>query len=173
MEKWLQKITGNCFHNLSFLYHGICVKWHVVIEIFCCSVTKSCLTLWDPLGCSTPGFRVLHYLHQFAQTSVHWVDDAIQPLLSPSPILNLSQHQDLFQWISSLHQVTNAEALASVLPMNIQGCFPFGLTGMISLQSKGLSRVFSSTTVWNNQFFSTQSSLWYSSRISTWLLGKP
>ena len=73
------------------------------------------------------------------------------PLSSPSPPdFNLSQHQGLFQWVSSSHQVAKsigASASASVLPVNIQGWFPLGLTGVISLQSKGVSRVFSSTTV--------------------------
>ena len=66
----------------------------------CCSVTKSCLTLWDPVDCSMPGFPVLHYLPEFTQTHVPWVGDAIQPshpLSSPSPpALSLSQHQGLF-----------------------------------------------------------------------------
>ena len=63
-------------------------------------------------------------------------------------------------------------ASASVLLMNIQGWFPLGLTGLISLQSKGLSRVFSNTTVQRHQFFSAQPSLWFSSHIHTWLVGK-
>ena len=62
---------------------------------------------------------------------------------------------------------------ALVLPMNIQGCFPLGLIGLISLQSKGLLRVFSSTTVGKHQFFGAQSSLWSNSHIHTWLLEKP
>ena len=66
-----------------------------------------------------------------------------------------------------------ASASASVLPMNIQDWFPLGLTGLISLQSKGLSRVFSSTTVWKHQFFGPQASLWSNSHIHTWLLEKP
>ena len=70
---------------------------------------KSCPTLCDPVDCSMPGFPVLHYLLEFAQTHVHWVGDAIQPSnsLSPSspPAFNLSQLQGLFQWVSSLHQV--------------------------------------------------------------------
>ena len=66
-----------------------------------------------------------------------------------------------------------ASASASVFPMNIQDWFPLGLTGLISLQSKGLSRVFSSTTVPKHQFFSTQPSLWSNSHIYTWLLEKP
>ena len=63
-------------------------------------------------------------------------------------------------------------ASASVLPVSIQGWFPLGLTGLISLLSKGLSRVFSSTTVWKHQFFGTQPSLWSNCHTSTWLLGK-
>ena len=68
------------------------------------------------------------------------------PLLSPSPpTFNLCQQQDLFKWVSSLHQVT--KVLEFQLPMNIQDWFPLGLTGLISLQSKGLSRFFSNSTV--------------------------
>ena len=65
------------------------------------------------------------------------------------------------------------EASASVLPMNIQDWFPLELTGLISLQSKGLSRVFSNTTIWKHQFFGTQSSLWSNAHIHTWQLEKP
>ena len=107
------------------------------------------------------------------------VGDAIQPsqpLSPPSPLaLNLSQHQDLFQWVGSLHQVSKVlvSASTSVLPMYIQGWFPLRLTGLISLQSKGPSRVFSSTTIWKHQFFDTQPCLWFNSYIHTWLLEKP
>ena len=83
-----------------------------VIQLSCChcSAAKSCMTLFDPMDCNIPGFPVLHYLLEFAQTHVHWVVcDAIQPshpLLSPSlPALNLPQHQGLFQWVSFSHQV--------------------------------------------------------------------
>ena len=120
----------------------------------CCSVAQLCLTLFDPMDCSMPGFPVLHHLPEFAQTHVYWVDVAIQPsnpLSSPSPpALNLSQHQGLFQWLGSSHQV------AKVLELHLQhqsfqwifqGWFPLRLTGLIFL-SKGFSRVFSSTTVW-------------------------
>ena len=69
----------------------------------------SCIWLCDPTDCSTPGFPVLHYLTEFAQTHVRWVSDAIQPspLLSPSPVFSLSQCRALFQWVSSSHQVAN------------------------------------------------------------------
>ena len=125
-----------------------------VIICCCFSVTKSCPTLCNPMDCSMPGFPVFHYLSEFSQIHVRWVSDATQlshplPPTSP-PALNLSQHEGLFQWVGSLHQADQsigASALASVLPMNIQGWFPLGLTCLISLLSKGLSRVFFSTTI--------------------------
>ena len=80
-----------------------------LICMCCCSVAKSCPTFWNAMNCRTPGFPVLHYLPEFAQTRVHWVGDAIQPshpLSSPSPpALDLSQHQGLFHWVSASHQV--------------------------------------------------------------------
>ena len=73
------------------------------------SVAQSCPTLSDSMNCSMPGFPVRHQLLEFTQTHVHWVSDDIQPshpLSSPSPpAFNLSQHQGLFKWVSSLHQV--------------------------------------------------------------------
>ena len=75
----------------------------------CCLVAKSSPALCDPIACSTPGFPVLHCLLEFAQTHVHWVSNAIQPshpLPYPCPpAFNLFQHQGLFQWVSSSHQV--------------------------------------------------------------------
>ena len=78
-----------------------------IFFFYCCgSVTKSCPTLCTPMNCSTPGFPVLNYLPEFAQTHVHWVSDAIQQSLSlPSFALNLSQHQGLFQWVGSSHEL--------------------------------------------------------------------
>ena len=97
------------------------------------------------MDCSMPGFSVLHYLLEFTHIHVHWVSDAIQPshpLSPPSPpALNLSQHQGLFQWVGSLHQVVKGLELQlqhQSFPMNIQGWFPLGLSGWISLLSKGL-----------------------------------
>ena len=67
------------------------------------------MTLCDPMDCSMPGFPVLHCLLEFAQTHVHWIDDAVQPFhplsLPSPPALSLSQHQALFHWVDSLHQV--------------------------------------------------------------------
>ena len=114
---------------------------------------------------------------EFTQTHVHRVSDAIQPshplssLSSPAP--NPSQHQSLFQWVSSSHEVARVSALASFLPMNTQDWSPLEWTGWISLQSKGLSRVFSNTTVQKHQFFSAQLSSQSNSHIHTWPLEKP
>ena len=132
---------------------------------YCCfTVAKSCLTVCKPMNCSMPVFPVHHHLPEFAQTHVHWVSDAIQPYhpLLPSSLFafNISQHQSLFQWVSSSPQVAKVSgASASVLPKNIQDWFLLGSTGLLSLQSKGLSRVFSSTTIQKHQFFGAQLSL--------------
>ena len=95
----------------------------------CCSVAQLCLTLCDPMDCRMPGFPVLHHLPELTQTHVHWVRDAIQPshpLSSPSPTtFNLSKHQGLFQWVSSLHQV------AKVLEIQLQHK-SFQYSGLIS-----------------------------------------
>ena len=107
---------------------------------------------------STPSFPVLHYLLELTQTHVCWIRDAIQPshpLSSPSPsVFYLSQHWGLFYWGSS------------------SGSSSLELTGLISLQFKGLSRVFPNTTVQKHQFFNAQPSLWSNSHIHTWLLEK-
>ena len=124
------------------------------------SIAESCLTLCDPMDCSMPGFPVHHQLPEFSQTHIHRVRDAIQPphpLLSPSPpALNPSQHESLpmsqpFAWGS---QSIGVSALASFLPKKSQGWSPSEWTGWIALQSKGLSIVFSNTTVQKHQFFS-------------------
>ena len=125
------------------------------------SVFQLCLTLCNSMDCSMPGFLVHHQLLKLAQTHVHWIGDAIQPshpLSSPSPALNLSGSFPISQFISGGPSI-RVSASASVLPMNIQKWFPLGLIGFISLQSKGLSRVFSRTAVQKHQFFSAQSSL--------------
>ena len=113
----------------------------------CCSVTHSCLTLCDPMDCNMPGCPVHHQLLKFTQTHVLWVCDVIQPSHPPSPssplAFNLSQHQGLFQWVISSHQVGQsfgASALVSVLPMSIQGWFSLGLIGLIAFLSKGFSQ---------------------------------
>ena len=97
------------------------------------------------MNCSMPGLPVHRQLRGSTQTHVHWVGDSIQPfhpLLSPSPpALNLSQHQGLFKWVISLHQVAKYWSFSfNISPSNEhQQWSPLGWTGWISLQSKGLS----------------------------------
>ena len=162
MINWCTKLsllTSCCLFQNSFtqtcLDDPSLASYNYIYKGCCCSVTQSCLTPWDPMVCSKPDSPVLYHLPEFAQTLVHWVSDAIQPshpLSSASPpVFSISQHQNLSfpmrQLFASGGQSIRASASASVLPMNIQGWFPLGLIGLISLQSKGLSRVFSSTTV--------------------------
>ena len=144
----------------------------------CCSLAQSCPALYNPMDCSMPGFLDLQYLSEFAQTHVHWVSDTSQPFHPLSPLLLLpsiftaSEACPMSQLFTSGGQSSGASASASVLPMNIQGWFPLGLTGLISLMSKGLSRVFSNTTVQKHQFFGTWLSFWTNSYTRTWVLEK-
>ena len=114
------------------------------------------------MDCSTPGFPVHHQLPELTQTRVHRVSDAIQPshaLSSPSPpAFNPSQHQGLFKGVSSLHQVIKYWSFSfSISPSNEHpGLISFRTDWLDSLQSKGLSIVFSNTTVKKYQFFGTQ-----------------
>ena len=133
-----------CFSSVQSLSH---------IQLFC-----------DPMDCSMPS-PVHHQLLVLTQTHVHQVSDAIQPshpLLSPSPpAFSLPQYQGLFQRVSSSHQVAKVLEFQfqHVFPMNVQDWFPLWLTGLTSLQSRALSRVFSNTIVQKHQFFSIQLSL--------------
>ena len=143
------------------------------------------------MECSTPGLPVLHQLLELAQTHVHQVGGAssnsspsswwCHPTISSS-VVPFSSHLWSFpasgsflisQLFTSGGQRIGVSVSASVLPMNIQDWFPLGWTGWISLQSKGLSRVFSDTTVQKHQFFSAQLYLWSNSHIHAWLLEKP
>ena len=145
----------------------VCVCMAMLLSVSSVQSSRSVLPNSLPMDCCTPGFPVHHQLPELAQTHVHPVSDAIQPshsLSSPSnPTFNLSQHQSLFKWVSSSHQVAKywsfILASVSVLSMNIQDWFPLGWTGSISLQSKGLSRVFFSTIAQKHQFFGAQLSL--------------
>ena len=128
-------------------------------------VAQSCPTLCDPMNRSTPGLPVHHQLLEFPQTQVHWVGDAIQPSHPQSspfpPAPNPSQHQSLFQWVNSSHEVAkvlDSTALVSFFPKDTRGWSPSEWTDWISLQSKGLSGVFFNT-IQKHQFFGTQLSL--------------
>ena len=155
-------------------------------------VVQSLSSVWlcNPMKCSMPGFPILHYLLEFSQIHVHCVNDAIQTSLrllpSSPPALNLSEH-----WVFSselAHHIrwpkywnlsfsifpsnTLIFRTDSGISRNIQGWISLGWTSLIPLQSKGLSTVFSNTTVQKHQFFSTQLSLEPNFHIHTWLLEK-
>ena len=161
----LKQLSLQCL--LIFIFK---VSWMLQFS----SVAQSCPALCDPMNRSTPGLPVLHQVQEFTLTHVHRVSDAIQPshpLPSPSPpARNPSQHQSfpmsqLFAWGG---QSTGVSALASFLPKKSQGWSPSEWTCWISLQSKGLSRVFSNTTVQKHQFFGAQLSSQSNSHIHTW-----
>ena len=126
------------------------------------SFTQLCLTLCNPTNCSMPGLPVHRQLLEFTQTQVHQVSDAIQPshpLSSPSPPApNTSQHQSLFQWVNSSREVAKYWSFSfSLSPSNEHpGLISFRMDWLDLLAPKGLSRVFSNTTVQNHQFFGAQ-----------------
>ena len=147
--------------------------------IFCCSVTKLCPTLCHPIDCSMPGFPVLHYLLELLRLTstesvissnhlIHCLPLPALPSVFPNSRVFSSESPFCIMWPNfwSFRSVT-------VLPGNIQGWFPLELIGLISVQSKELSRVFSSTTVWKHQFLDTQSFVSYNSHTHIWPLEKP
>ena len=153
-----------------------------------CSVAQSCLTLCDLLDCSTPGFPVLHYLWVCSNSGpLSWwccptISFSVAPFSScpqsfpASGIKNQrSQHPSFpVSWLFiSGGQSIGVSASASVLPMNIQGWFLLGLTGLISLLFKRFSRVFSNTAVHSHQFYGAQPLSLSSSHIHTWQVEKP
>ena len=155
----------NCYRQLIVLISLNFQWWVLTLSSvqFSRSVTSDSL---QPLNCSMPGLPVHHQLPEFTQTHVHWVGDAIQPshpLSSPfSSCLQSFPESGSFPMsllFTSGGQSIKASASASVPPVNTQDWSPSEWTGWISLQSKGLPRVFSNTTVQKHQFFSTQLSL--------------
>ena len=121
INRWMDKEDGVHVHNGILISRN--KEWNNTIYSKTdgpqfSSVAQSCPSLFDPMDCSESGFPVHCQLPEFTQTHVHWVSDAIQPshpLSSPSPpVFNLSQHQGLFKWVSSLHQV------AEVLEFQLQ-----------------------------------------------------
>ena len=141
--------------------------WFIVVQSL-----SPIQTHYHCIICSSHGLTLFHWLLEFAEVHVHWVCDAMQPAISFSVIpfscpqsFPASVSFPVSQLFSSSDQSIGGSA--SVLPMNIQGWLPLGLTGLISLLSKGLSRVFSNTTVQKHQFFSAQLSSQSNSHIHT------
>jgi len=163
------------FCNL-FLYP----RKQLVASVQFSSVAQSCLTLCDPMNCSMPGLPVHHHLLEFTQTHVHrdqWchlaISSSVVPFSSCPQSLLTSESFPMSQLFAWGGQSTGVSALASFLPKKSPGWSPSEWTGWISLQSKGLWRVFSNTTVQKHQFFGIQLSSQSNSHIHTWLLEKP
>ena len=142
-----------------------------LFTLFSCQVVSNSIAP----DCSTTGSSVIHYLLELAQIHVHWVRYTLYfilrcPLLLLTSIFPNSSVFSNESTLSNRWPKIRASASASVLPINIQVWFPLGLTGLISLHFKGLSRVFSSTTIQNHQFLSTQPSLWTNSHIHPYMI---
>ena len=160
------------FHNhlSSWQFTIGCLQLAVV-------VTQLCLILCDSVDCSnaslpcpSPSPRACSNSRPVSRWWNPTISSSVVPFSSCPQSFPASGSFPMI-WLFTLGG-QNIGTSASVLPMNIQGWFPLGLTGWISLQSKGLSRVFSSPTIQKHQFFGSQPSLWSNSHIHTWLLEK-
>ena len=146
--------------------------------VHCCSVSKSCLIFCYPMNCSTPGFSALTVLQGCSNScgSSRWCHPTITFSAAPfsfcPQLFPTSGSFPMNRLFQSIGQSIGTSTSASVLPINIQCWFPLGLTGLISLLSKGLSKVFSNTTFQKHQLFSTQPSLWSSFHICISLMEK-
>ena len=125
------------------------------------------------LPCPSPCPGACSNSYPLSQWCHPTISTSVIPFSSCLQSFPASESFPVSQLFTSGGQSIGTSVSASVLLMNIQDGFPLGLTGLISLQSKGLSRVFSNTTVQKHQFFSAQPSLWSNSPIHTWLLEKP
>ena len=143
------------------------------------SVTQSCLTFCNPMDCSMPGFLVHHQLPELVQTHVRWVRDAIQlfhPLLSPYlPAFNRSQHQGLFQWVSSSHQVAKYWSCSfSISPSNeYSGLISFRIDWFDFLTDQWILKHLLQHHNLKTSIFCHSAFFWSNYHIHTWLLEKP
>ena len=171
------------FMSSIFIIHLLCVshcpRWR---GFYSYSITKLCPTLWDTMGCMQLARLLCPSLSLGVCSNScplsWWCSLTISSSATPFSFFlqsfPASGSFPISQLFASGGQSTGASASASVLPKNIQqGWFPLALTCFISLQSSGLSRVFSRTIVWTHQFFCAQPSFWSSSHNHTWLLEKP
>ena len=153
------------------------ITWNLLLLLFSCSIVSD--SFWPhglqharlPCPSPSPGScsnscPLNQWCHPTNSSSVALISSCLQSFPASGSFL-------MSQLFLSGGQSIGASAYASILPMNTQGWFPLGLTGLISLLFKKLSRVFSNTTIQKHQFSSTQPSLWSNSHIHTWLLEKP
>ena len=155
------------------------MNWFSSVQF--CSAIQLFPTLYNPMNqaSSTLGLPVHHQFSELSQTHIHWVVIPSNHLILCHPLLLLpsifpaSGYFQMSHFFTSGGQSTGVSASTSVLPMNMQDWSPLGWTGWISLQSKGLLRVFSNTTVQKHQFSCSQLSLKSISIIHPWPLEKP
>ena len=161
-------LPPSCLVHKSVLY--VCVSIQFSHSVMSDSLWPHGLQYTRP-PCTSPTPRVYSNWYPLSQWYHPIISSSVVPFSSHLQSLPASGSFPMSQFFPSGGQSIGASA--SVLPMNIQDFFPLGWTGWISLQSKGLSRVFSNTTVWKHQFFGTQPSLWPNSHMYTWLMEKP
>ena len=171
------------FFSLHYIYIYVYIFTHTHTHThtccYCCLVAKSCPTLWPhglqhvklPCPSLSPGVCLNSCL--LSRWCYLTISSSAAPFSFCLWSFPTSKSFPMSWLFPSGGQSTGASTSASVLPMNIQGWFPLGLNGLISLQPNRLSRVFSSTTIWKHQFFSVQPSLWSNYHICTWPLEKP
>ena len=165
---WKESISSRFSNSFSLYYNISSVKLLSHVRLLATPWTAACR-----LPCPSPTSRAWSNSHPSSQWCHPTISSSVIPFsscLQTFPTLGSFPMSWLF---ASGGQSIRASASASVLPMNIQDWFPLELTGLISLLSKGLPRVFSNTTVQKHQFFGAQLSLWFNSHIHAWLLEKP
>ena len=176
-DQWVRRFGSWCEWSLfNIIICCLCATGLLLLLVQLLSHVWLFVTPWTAARQASLSFTIPQSLLKLV--SIESVMLSHHLILCHSPLLlpSIFPHTRVFSTELAFHirwPKYGASASASVLPMNIQGWFPLGWTGWISLQSKGLSRVFSSTTVQKHQFFSIQPSLGSSSHIHTWLLGKP
>ena len=162
---WSPLLSSNLSHPSRQSSSGVLQALRTNTVIFVTRIYSTCPNLFHPMDCNTSGFPVHHQLPELTQTHVKLKLEFVMPpnhlilccpLLLPLSILPSIRVFSNGPVYLTGDQSIGASASASVLPMIIQDCFPLGWTGWISLQAKGLSRVFSNTMVQKHQFFGTQ-----------------
>ena len=172
-------LLSSSIFTLLFFFKKVAFFVFLTLLDLCCSVRFSSLVLSDSLQLHGLEHGPLPTLRAFSNScpSSQWCHPTISSSVVPSSSCLLSflasGSFQMSQFFPSGGQSIGASASASVIPMNIQDWFPLWLTGLISLQSEGLLRIFSSTTVQKHKFFGTQPYLQSNSHIHTWLLEKP